>query len=62
MATNNMTTEQTFQEMRQLVRQVLRNAEVYLFGSRASHSAYEDSDWDLLILEDGQVNREINYQ
>jgi DNA polymerase sigma len=54
-----MATEQTFQQMKQLVHRVLPNAEVYLFGSRANNSAYQESDWDLLILEDGEVNKEL---
>lgn len=29
-----------------------RNAEAYLFGSRARNDANDDSDWDILILID----------
>ena len=54
-----MSTEQTFQQMKQLVHRVLPNAEVYLFGSRANNTSYKESDWDLLILEDGRVNKEL---
>ena len=54
-----MSTEQTFQQMKQLVHRVLPNAEVYLFGSRANNTSYQESDWDLLILEDGRVNKEL---
>ncbi len=32
------------------------DAAIYLFGSRATGSATEDSDWDLLILLPGKVD------
>lgn len=54
-----MSTEHTFRQMKQLVKQVLPSAEVYLFGSRANNAAQNDSDWDLLILEDGEVTRDL---
>ncbi len=42
------------------IRQVEPTAEVILFGSRARGSARPDSDWDVLVLLDGEVtaNRE----
>jgi len=33
------------------------SAEIILFGSRARGDAREDSDWDLLVLVDGEVDR-----
>jgi predicted nucleotidyltransferase len=32
------------------------NAAIYLFGSRATGNATDDSDWDLLILLPGKVD------
>lgn len=34
------------------------DAEIYLFGSRARGDYQKDSDWDLLILLDGEANYE----
>ena len=39
----------------QVVSQIEPQAEVILFGSRARGNARPDSDWDILILLDGQV-------
>ena len=39
----------------QVVSQIEPQAEVILFGSRARGSARPDSDWDILILLDGEV-------
>lgn len=53
-----MSTIDTFRQIKQKVHKVLPDAEVYLFGSRANNSAHEESDWDILILEPGEVTRE----
>jgi predicted nucleotidyltransferase len=38
------------------------DAEVYLYGSRARGDAEEDSDWDVLILLDGEVTYKRQHQ
>ena len=47
-------------QISQAVHRVEPTAEVILFGSRARGSARPDSDWDVLVLLDGEVtaNRE----
>jgi predicted nucleotidyltransferase len=42
-------------QISQAVHQVEPTAEVILFGSRARGSARPDSDWDILVLLDGEV-------
>jgi predicted nucleotidyltransferase len=37
-------------------------AEVYLYGSRARGDAEEDSDWDVLVLLDGEITYERQRQ
>lgn len=54
-----METIDTFRHLQKLVHQVLPNAEVYLFGSRANNTAHSESDWDLLILEKGIVDKDL---
>ena len=39
-----------------------KNAEIYLFGSRARGDFKVDSDWDLLILLPYEVNFDMKYQ
>ena len=47
----------------QAIHQKDREAEVYLFGSRARGDSYPDSDWDLLILVNApKVTNEIEDQ
>jgi uncharacterized protein len=54
-----MSTEETFAKMKDVVRSVLPEAKVILFGSRASNMVHDESDWDLLILEEGFVDRKV---
>lgn len=44
--------------IREAVHSVEPGAEIILYGSRARGDAEPNSDWDLLILVDGPVNRE----
>jgi uncharacterized protein len=54
-----MSTVETLAKMKEIVHGVLPNAQVILFGSRASNKVHDESDWDLLILENGNVDRKI---
>ncbi|WP_242541095.1 nucleotidyltransferase domain-containing protein [Phormidium pseudopriestleyi] len=42
--------------LKRTVREVEPQAEIILFGSRARGDAASDSDWDFLILLNGEVN------
>lgn len=44
--------------IKQTVMNIEPGAEVILYGSRARADAGPESDWDLLILLDGEVNEE----
>ena len=43
-------------KIKQFVEVVDKQAEVYLFGSRARKDSHENSDWDLLILTPSEVD------
>jgi len=45
-------------KIKEYVKSVDTQAEVYLFGSRARNDESENSDWDLLILTPSDVNLE----
>jgi uncharacterized protein len=47
-----MTREEILQSIKMVLRSVVPDGKVILFGSRARGDAREDSDWDLLILLD----------
>ena len=44
------TKEQILLSIKNQIKEVLPDAQIYLFGSRANNSATEESDWDILIL------------
>jgi len=48
--------------IKQVVREIEPEAEIILFGSRARGDARSDSDWDLLILLNGEVTQERSLQ
>jgi predicted nucleotidyltransferase len=48
-----------FPSIKSLVLQVVPDAQVYLFGSRANGNATEESDWDILIITRAEVNRRL---
>jgi len=53
-------------QIKQSIHAVDQNADIILYGSRSRGDSVSDSDWDLLILVDGDVNDEridkIRYQ
>ncbi len=50
-----MDTHQVLEGIKQAIREKDPAAEAYLFGSRATGTHREDSDWDLLVLVDEAV-------
>lgn len=51
----NMTEKMLRERIRVTVQAVEPSAECILFGSRARGDAREDSDWDVMVLLDGEV-------
>jgi predicted nucleotidyltransferase len=44
------------ERVKQVVREVEPQADIVLYGSRARGEAHAESDWDFLILLDGEVD------
>ncbi len=57
-----MNHQELFDKIKQTVRDIEPEAEIILFGSRARGDARSDSDWDLLILLNGEVTQERSLQ
>lgn len=51
--------ENIFQTISTAILEVLPDAEVSLFGSRANNTATEESDWDILVLTQKKPGRHI---
>jgi len=49
------TSEQILLSVKKQVLQILPDAEVILFGSRATSTAHDESDWDILVLSNQLV-------
>ncbi len=68
MTTRTFTEEETvlLHRIRETVRAIEPTAQVILYGSRARGDAEPDSDWDLLVLLDGEATDErvkaVRYQ
>lgn len=54
-----MSDSKLLQQIQQSVRSIIPDAEIILYGSRARGEAREDSDWDLLILVDQDVDANL---
>lgn len=54
-----MSAGNTFEQIKEIIHGILPTAKVYLFGSRATNTQHDESDWDVLILNEGLVNRQI---
>ncbi len=52
--------------IKSLVKEVIPDAKIYLFGSRATGKVHEESDWDILILTekiaDRALRKKIHYK
>lgn len=47
------------EKIKQNIKEIEPNADIYLFGSRVTDKANKESDWDILILTDKIVNNNI---
>lgn len=54
-----MTPNNTVSSITALVQEVLPDAQVTLFGSRANGNPTAESDWDILILTNEEVTRAL---
>ena len=48
-----------FPKMKALVHEIVPDAKVILFGSRANGTATEESDWDVLVLTKQEVDQKL---
>lgn len=56
-----MSDQQTIlNEIKKAILSVDENADALLFGSRARGDFHEESDWDILILTNEEVNNDFN--
>lgn len=46
------------QEIGRCIREIIPDAKVFLFGSRASVNFTEESDWDILVISDNKIQLE----
>ena len=53
------TKQQILVSIKSQVQQVLPNADIILFGSRANGLFTEESDWDILVLSDNPVTKKV---
>ena len=51
------TRQQILVAIKSQIREILPEAEVILFGSRANDTAHEESDWDILVIINNAVDR-----
>jgi uncharacterized protein len=56
------TKEQILLSIKQKVLETVPDATVFLFGSRANGMVHDESDWDILVLTNQQVTRELKQQ
>lgn len=57
-----LTKEKILAQIKAAVQEVVPDARVYLFGSRARGDWHEESDWDILVLTDSSVDRPLKKQ
>ncbi|MCK9363987.1 MAG: nucleotidyltransferase domain-containing protein [Syntrophales bacterium] len=51
-----MMEKEILRKVKEAVRAIEPDAEIYLYGSRSRRDARSDSDWDFLVLVDGLVD------
>lgn len=53
------TDKEILNEIKRIVQEIIPDAEIILFGSRASGHIHEESDWDILVLSNSRVDRDL---
>lgn len=56
------TQSEILSKIKSLVLEEIPDAKVYLFGSRATGKIHDESDWDILIITSGIVDRNLKNQ
>ena len=51
------TKQQILMTIKSQIREVIPEAEIILFGSRANNTAHEESDWDILVVTNNTIDR-----
>lgn len=51
--------QKVLQRCKEIILEVVPNAQLILYGSRARGEAMEDSDYDLLVIIDGPINWQL---
>src|SRR4030095_9809761 len=51
------TKEQILITIKSQIKEVIPEAEIILFGSRANNTAHEESDWDILVVTNNGIDR-----
>ncbi len=54
----NNNSENITQEIKKAVHQLVPDAKISLFGSRAGENYTDESDWDILIISDAKIEME----
>lgn len=56
----NLSEKEILSKIKAAVQEIVPDAKVYLFGSRARGDWHEESDWDILVLTNETVDRKLN--
>jgi predicted nucleotidyltransferase len=57
-----LTEKEILSQIKTAIQEILPDAKVYLFGSRARGDWHKESDWDILVLTNEKVNRNLKKQ
>jgi predicted nucleotidyltransferase len=55
------TDQEILNEIKSTVQEIVPDAKVFLFGSRATGKSHEESDWDILILTKNKYPRSMKW-
>ena len=53
------TDKEILNEIKRTAQEIVPDAKVFLFGSRVSGNIHDESDWDILILTNRPVNKNL---
>ena len=57
-----LTDKEILTQIKAAVQEVIPDAKVYLFGSRARGDWHEESDWDILVLTKEKQPKKVKWQ